>query len=303
MDVGVLTLNHQVVGATVFKEVSRTSLAAPYITHLTGRLLNEYPTALANMLRATLVNQAYLPEEVTTSFSEEFRKSYKGAEATKNRDVARDVAGYGVVSEADLFRSSDNCVVLMSEETIENDGCQFFELPLPENFLRSTRGTRELSITLAYSPVVRTTRIEYLATQIHYRLVTGVSLEEVQKHFSQEQKAETDVLKEARASNRDISSQLRNHGTVQSSRWTLKQCTPGEKWFVVVVQQDRDWNPSAAEKEAYSLVVTVADRDNEHAQLYTQMQALIAEQVVVMEQQQARLEAARVQNRGVNALG
>lgn len=295
---GVLTLNHQVVGATVFKEVSGTSLAAPYITHLAGRLLNEYPTASANMLRAMLVNQAYLPEEVTTSFSEEFRKSYKEAEATKNRDVARDVAGYGVVNEADLFRSSDNCVVLMSEETIENDSCQFFELPLPENFLRSTRGTRELSITLAYSPVVRTTRIEYLATQIYYRLVTGKSLEEVQKHFSQEQKAETDVLKEARASNRDISSQLRNHGTVQSSRWTLKQCTPGEKWFVVVVRQDRDWNPSAAEKEAYSLVVTVADRDNEHAQLYTQMQALIAEQVVVREQQQARLEAARVQNRG-----
>jgi mannitol/fructose-specific phosphotransferase system IIA component len=64
-----------------------------------------------------------------------------------------------------------------------------------------------------------------------------------------------------------------------------------------VVRQDRDWNPSAAEKEAYSLVVTVADRDNEHAQLYTQMQALLAEQAVVREQQQARLEAARVQYR------
>ncbi|WIV24055.1 S8 family peptidase [Pseudomonas sp. M2(2023)] len=295
---GVLTLNHQVVGATVFKEVSGTSLAAPYITHLAGRLLNHYPTASANMLRAMLVNQAYLPKEITTSFSEDFRKSYKEAKATLNRDVARDVAGYGAVNEADLFRSSDHCVVLMSEETIENDGCQFFELPLPENFLRSSRGTRELSITLAYSPVVRTTRIEYLATQINYRLVTGTSLDEVQKHFNQELKAKTEVLKEARSTNRDITAQLRNHGTVQSSRWTVKQCTPGEKWFVVVVRQDRDWNPSAAEKEAYSLVVTVADRDNEHAQLYTQMQALLAEQAVVREQQQARLEAARVQYRG-----
>ncbi|MEO6676802.1 MAG: hypothetical protein ABIO21_05440 [Pseudomonas sp.] len=190
--------------------------------------------------------------------------------ATWNRDVERDVAGYGVVSEADLFRSSDNTVVLMSEETIENDGCQFFELPLPEDYLRSARGTRELSITLAYSPVVRTTRIEYLATQIYYRLVTGTSLEEVQKHFSQEIKKTTEVLKEARDANRDISAQMRNHGTVQSSSWTFKQGKPGEKWFVVVVRQDRDWNPSAAEKEQYSLVVTVADRDNERAQLYTQ---------------------------------
>lgn len=290
---GVLTLNHQVIGATLFKEVSGTSLAAPYITHLAGRLLNEYPAASANLLRAMLVNQAYLPDEVVTSFSEEFKKSYKEAKATYNRDVARDVAGYGVVSDADLFRSSDNVVVLMSEETIENDGCQFFELPLPVDYLRSARGTRELSITLAYSPVVRTTRIEYLATQINFRLAIGTSLDEVQKHFSQELKAETEVLKEAKSSNRDISSQLRSRGTVQSSRWTLRQCKPGEKWFVVVVRQDRDWNPSAAEREPYSLVITVADRDNEHAQLYIQIQERIAEQAVARERQVA-LQAARL---------
>lgn len=292
---GVLTLNHQVVGTTLFKEVSGTSLAAPYITHLAGRLLNEYPTSSANLLRAMLVNQAYLPDEVASSFSEEFRKGYKEAKATYNRDVARDVAGYGAVSEADLFRSSDNAVVLMSEEAIENDGCQFFELPLPDEYLRATLATREISITLAYSPVVRTTRIEYLATQITYRLAIGTSLDEVQKHFNQEQKAETEVLKEAKSTNRDISSQLRNRGTVQSSRWTLRRCKPGEKWFVVVVRQDRDWNPSAAEKEPYALVVTVTDRDNEEAQLYTQIQQRLAEQAVAREQQKA---AARLQNRG-----
>lgn len=292
---GVLTFNHQVVGTTLFKEVSGTSLAAPYITHLAGRLLNEYPAASANLLRAMLVNQAYLPDEVVSSFSEEFRKGYKEAKGTYNRDVARDVAGYGVVSEADLFRSSDNVVVLMSEEAIENDGCQFFELPLPDDYLRSSLGTRELSITLAYSPVVRTTRIEYLATQITYRLAIGTSLDEVQKHFNQELKAETEVLKEAKYTNRDISSQLRNHGTVQSSRWTLKRLKPCEKWFVVVVRQDRDWNPSAAEKEPYALVVTVTDRDNEEAQLYTQIQHRLAQQAVEREQQKA---AARLQNRG-----
>jgi hypothetical protein len=292
---GVLTLNHEAIGAALFKEVSGTSLAAPYITHLAGRLLNEYPTASANLLRAMLVNQAYLPDEVTASFSEEFKKSYKEAKSTYNRDVARDVAGYGVVSDADLFKSSDNVVVLMSEETIENDGCQFFELPLPVDYLRSARGTRELSITLAYSPVVRTTRIEYLATQINFRLAIGTSLDEVQKHFSQELKTETEVLKEAKSSNRDISSQLRSRGTVQSSRWTLRQCKPGEKWFVVVVRQDRDWNPSAAEREPYSLVVTVADRDNEHAQLYTQIQERIAQQAVARERQEAQ-QVARLRS-------
>lgn len=90
---------------------------------------------------------------------------------------------------------------------------------------------------------------------------------------------------------------MSNHGTVQSSRWTFKRGKPGEKWFVVVVRQDRDWNPSAAEKEQYSLVVTVADRDNERAQLYTQIQTRINEQAMVREQQRAKQAAARLQNR------
>jgi len=109
-------------------------------------------------------------------------------------------------------------------------------------------------------------------------------------------KAEADVLKEARDGNRDISAQLRSRGTVQSSRWTFKQGKPGEKWFVVVVRQDRDWNPSAAEKEQYALVVTVADRDNERAQLYAQIQQRIAEQAVAREQERAKQD--RLKSRG-----
>lgn len=291
---GVLTLNHQIVGSTLFKEVSGTSLAAPYITHLAGRLLNEYPTASANLLRAMLVNQAYLQEEVSSTFSAEFKKAYKEDKNTYNREVARDVAGYGAVNESDLFRSSDNAVVLMSEESIENNACQFFELPLPADYLRSARGTRELSVTLAYSPAVRTTRVEYLATQISYRLVKGTSLDDVQKHFNQQKKAETETRNDDATTNRDISAQTRSRGTVQSSRWTFKQRKPNEKWFVVVIRQDREWNhPDVLVKEPYALVVTVADRDNENAKLYSQIQNLITQQVVAREQEKARL-----QNRG-----
>jgi len=293
---GVLTLNHQVIGNTVFKEVSGSSFAAPYITHLAGRLLNEYPAASSNLLRAMLVNQAYLPKQAFSAFSDELRKAYKADKSTYNREIARDVVGYGTVSENDLFRSSDNVVVLMSEEIIENDSCQFFELPLPADYLRSARATRELSVTLAYSPAVRTTRIDYLATQISYRLVKGTSLDDVQKHFNKLKKDETETRNDDATSNRDISAQARSRGTVQSSRWTFQQRKPNEKWFVVVIRQDREWiHPDVLEKEPYALVVTVADRDNETADLYNQIHALIQQQIAVREQLQA---AARLQSRG-----
>lgn len=288
---GVLTLNHQFQGNTIFKEISGTSFSAPYITHLAGRLLNEYPEASANLLRAMLVNHASLPNEIESTFSDDLKEAYKANKATWQRDISRDVGGYGQVSESDLFRSSDHCVVLMCEEAIEKDSCQFYELPLPASYLRRTKGIRELSVTLAYSPAVRTTRLDYLATQISYCLVKGESLEAVQKFFNHDNQDEAKTRNDDATLNRDISAQLRSRGTVQSSRWTFKQRNPAEKWFVVVTRQDKEWNhPDVLDKEPYALVVTVADRDNERAQLYTEIQATIAQQVQAREQvrQEAR---------------
>lgn len=286
---GVLTLNYQFQGNTLFKEICGTSFSAPYITYLSGRLLNEYPDASANLLRAMLVNHASLPSEIETTFPDEMRKGYKVNKATYNREISRDVAGYGQVNESDLFRSSDHCVVLMCEETIEKDACQFFELPLPASYLRKARGLRELSVTLAYSPAVRTTRLDYLATQISYRLVKGKSLDEVQAHFNKENQDEAETRNDDAATNRDISAQLRSRGTVQSSKWTFKQRNPDEKWFVVVIRQDREWNHlDVLVEEPYALVVTVSDRDNEQAQLYSEIQATLALQLQAREQARQR---------------
>nr|WP_276617398.1 S8 family peptidase [Pseudomonas syringae] len=286
---GVLSMNHQFQGNTLFKEISGTSFSAPYITHLAGRLLNEHPEASANLLRAMLVNHASLSNEVETTFSDDMRKGYKANKATYNREISRDVGGYGQVNEADLFRSSDHCVVLMCEESIEKDSCQFYELPLPTSFLRKARGARHLSVTLAYSPAVRTTRLDYLATQISYRLVKGSSLEEVQASFNYDKQEETQTRGDDAEQNRDITAQLRSRGTVQSSRWTFKQRNPEEKWFVVVIRQDREWNhPDVLDRESYALVVTVADRDNEHAQLYAEIQAKLKLQGQVREEARQR---------------
>lgn len=61
-----------------------------------------------------------------------------------------------------------------------------------------------------------------------------------------------------------------------------------------MIRQDREWNhPDVLDEEPYALVVTVADRDNEGAQLYTQIQAVIAQQVEVRERQQAERLHAR----------
>lgn len=274
---GVLACNSKFVGNTLFGEVSGTSFAAPYITHLAGRLYNYYPEASANLLRAMLVNHANMPYEVKDSFPADMQKNYKAAYA---RDAWRDVAGYGAVDESELFRSTENVVVLMSEDTIENNAHHFFELPLPSEFLRTQRAAREIRVTLSYFPAVRTTRLDYTATNMNFCLVKDVSLEAVQQHFNHDTQKLTSTRNDDATGNRDIGSELRSKGTVQSSTWRMKQRNPNEKWFVVVTRQDRDWGEAiSSEKEEYALVTTVADRENENAKLYENISLTIKQRV------------------------
>lgn len=65
--------------------------------------------------------------------------------------------------------------------------------------------------------------------------------------------------------------------TIYNNKWReLKlrgNSSPDFKWFVVVTRQDAtNWGDAlSSELERYALVVTVADRENEEAQLYTQI--------------------------------
>lgn len=261
---GVLVPNHDFIGATLLKDISGTSFSAPYVAHLAGRLLNTYPRASANLLRALLVNHADVPPACVAAFPEQMQKDM------------RQVVGYGKVNTDTLFRSTDDKVVLLTESAIENDSHQFYELPLPDEFLRSNRATRQIRVTLAYCPPVKTTRMEYMATKISYRLVKGKSLDEVQRHFNQNLKKEEESISDTSASNRTITSQERERCTVQSSIWTLKQLSTKQKWFVVVTRQDKEWGRAIClDEESYALVVSVSDHENLEARLYAQIQARV----------------------------
>ena len=270
---GVLSLNAQFIGHTVFAECQGSSFSAPYITHLAGRLLSYYPDASANRLRAMLVGQASIPQACIDTFDHTVSKHY--AKTHGRRTPALDLAGYGQVQAENLYRSDETAVVLMAEETIKNDSHQFFELPLPEEFFRSRRATRTLRVALAHTPAVRTTRIDYKATKLVFNLIRAKSLEEVQKHFHKEMQKEHPKLGDSVSSktNRHISSELRGKGTAQCSQWTFKQLKPGNKWYVVVTRQDAfGWGSAVSlEEEPYALVVTVTDRENEDARLYSQI--------------------------------
>ncbi|EKO3914041.1 S8 family peptidase [Vibrio metschnikovii] len=272
---GIMSLNSNFVGNTLFSVCHGTSFSAPYITHLAGRLLTNYPDASSNLLRAILVNNANMPDECLSTFTEQQSKEYSHNHSNRTPDV--EIAGYGVVNEENLYRSDESSVLLMAEDSIANDSYMFYELPLPKVFLRGNRSYRELKVSLSYTPAVRTTRLDYRATKIVFTLVKGNSLDEVQKHFNKDKQKDVNRLKESSSTNRRITSALRNKGTVQCSSWSFKQLSPRYKWFVVVTRQDSfGWGDNMSNlEEDYALVVTVTDKENQQAELYSQISEII----------------------------
>ncbi|WP_319549139.1 S8 family peptidase [Desulfogranum marinum] len=252
----------------LFADDSGTSFAAPHVSYLATLLQKEVPGISPDLTRALLVAHARIPEEVEQLLGD-------------NGNV-RAVCGYGMVYDRGLFRSLENEATLTTEGLIPNKKHHFYEIPVPDDFLSKGRRVREISLALAYTPYVRSTRIDYRASRVQFKLVAAENLDEVTKIFNQATDKETyeaikEIGTEMGAGNRNVSSTLRNKGTVQSATWYFKQFNSNAKLvnnrlFVVVTRHDFPWGElHSATDEKYALVVTFRDRENGKAKLYTQI--------------------------------
>ena len=243
-----------------------TSFSSPHIAHLAGKILTEQPKASNNAIRALLIAHAKIPEE--------------SVDALKHHDKAalRNIVGYGWVDVLALNRSLENDVTLITEEAIENKRHHFFEITIPEDFLTSGRRLREITVALAHTPPVRSTRVAYNAMRLDYRLIFAPNLEHVVKMFNRAtDKDEYERIPEHTGAS--VSPTLRSKGTVQVATWEFKQINiasklSNQKLFVAVTRNDYLWGePLTSTLENYALVVCIRDRSNMEARLYTQIQS------------------------------
>jgi hypothetical protein len=261
---GVVSLNGGYASGAAFKEDIGTSYAAPQVAHKAARLLAAEPDASPNLLRALIGAHARWPEACETLLGP--------GDRPEGRKRLLQLVGYGRVDDAALYRSLDHTVTLLAEERIGNDQYHFFELPLPDSFWANGRRSREIAVALAYSPEVRTTRLDYRRAKLWFTLVVATSLDEVTRAF---QRNREQGMSEHR-NRRWLPNDARKNGTLQVSRWAFMQApTRGDKVFVVVTRQDSAWSQEEhrAEEEPYALAVVLADREQANAQLYAQIQA------------------------------
>lgn len=261
---GVVSLNGGFSAGFNFKENIGTSYAAPLIAHKAARLLAEMPSATPNLLRALIGAHARWPPACETLLNPGGNKN--------DRKKLLHLVGYGRVDDSALFRSLDHTITLLAEEQIGNNQHHFFELPLPDSFWASGRRAREVTVALAYSPDVRTTRLDYRMSKLWFTLVTAGNLTQVTEAFRRNREQH---IKE-RDTNRWLNNDMRKGGTLQVSRWTFKRpIAAGDKVFVIVTRQDSPWSTGRDNQEPYALTTVFADREQGNANLYAEVRTLL----------------------------
>jgi hypothetical protein len=267
---GEVSFNKDFAQGRLLTEDVGTSYSAPSIAHIAARVLGVYPDASTNQIRSLLAAHSTTPPEVLSLFNQD-----------KSKTIL--TTGYGMIDEEALFRSLDDDLSIFANDSLSNKSHHFYEIPIPIEFWEGRKRLRQVSVSLAHTPLVRTTRIDYKTTRISFKLIKATSLEEVSQRFNNNIPIEETTNFKEHSNQKHINEQHRNYGTLQCSSWNFKQVNARErlkKFFVVVTRHDHPWAERLLQDdEDYSLVVKLKDKENEEARLLQQVENILQNRV------------------------
>lgn len=266
---GIVSMNSGFAAGYPFREDHGTSFAAPKIAHMAAKLAGRFPDNSVNLVRAILACHASWPEPAIQLLNRD--------DTPAGRESLLKLAGYGQIAKDALIESDEQVVTLYAEDRIGNNHNQFYELPLPDELWSAGRRQRQISIALAYTPEVRTTRLDYKQTKLSFTLVEADSLNQVADAFTRNR--EQGIPE--RSGGRAISGEMRKPGTLQASTWTflMPPRSGTRKMFVVITRQDTNWSTRQDADEPYALSVVIRDRENASINLHERIAAIVRARV------------------------
>lgn len=273
---GIVSMNAGFASGRPLREDHGTSFAAPKIAHIAAKLAGRFPENSVNLVRAILACHASWPKPAIQLLNPD-------DDAAGQKSLLK-LVGYGRIAKDTLIESDEQVVTLYTEDRIGNNHNQFYELPLPDELWSVGKRQRQISIALAYSPEVRTTRLDYKQTKLSFSLVEADSLSQVADAFT---RGRAQGLQERNGGT--ICGKSRKPGTLQASTWTFQLAprTGQRKLFIVVTRQDANWSTNQDADESYALSVVIQDRENINVNLHERISAIV--QARVQERARARV--------------
>lgn len=242
-----------------------TSFAAPRVARVAADVLQTYPNASGNLVRALLALSARVPDPVADAFGNE---------------VGR-VSGSGLPLAERATASSASRVVLMGEFSLGTDTVAIHPLPIPDAF-RSGRAARSIRVALAFDPPVRRTRREYLAGQMRFDLLRASTLEEVSAWYQQQDPDEPLRLPGDRRRLRlEPGTNATSNSTVsvREVRRKFFYEDDGDTYFIAVTHQSRAW--ASRGQQAYALAVALEEEERQDVDLYADLRQRVRPRVRV----------------------
>lgn len=260
---GILSLHHKYTDR-LFSTFTGTSFSAPLVSHKAALLLDKFPDASANTIRSLLALSAEQPNQALKKLGSTHEK------------MNYEVLGYGHSDIEHALFSDDGRVVLMAEGLLSVDQFAIYEVPIVEDF-QKTSGTREIRVALAFDPPVRRTRKDYSGVRMQFDLIRGSNIDSVYDAYRELITNEADGKKES-APPKLLSNQkcdfspainLRKAGTLQCGKFTAKRdiSAYGDAYFLVVRCVGRWVDPG--EVQPYSLAVML--RHSAEIKLYERL--------------------------------
>jgi len=291
---------HDIIGAhydflhgNPFAKDAGTSMSTPMISHHLAKLMNRFPNAKRNLIKALLIASAEIPENKPSPIPK-LMKSGNGKPWIQNLNIY----GYGKPIFENAIFSDDKRVLLKHEGKIGLDQDQFFQINLPANFL-TTRGRKDISITLVFDPPTDREQTSYLGAIMDFKLFMNKPVEKIEEKFSVSienmdepftphglEKFEIHLLPGSRKRTKGV--HIKGHVT-----YTNLQKNPKidlTKPLVLVVMCKNRWIKNESYEQNYALVVTI--KHSELIDLYNQIknknQIQISEDVALKQRAQIR---------------
>ena len=192
--------------------------------------------------------------------------------------------GYGKISEQS-FISTDNTVTLFAEDKLPLRSFHLYKIPVPENFLK-VRAEKSITISMAYNPVTRMSRKEYLANNLWIEIFRRIDEETLIKYKAKRETStdtEEDFKKLPDAYKiKDFSPgyDALQKSTLQQRRWHKSALGGSDlSWpgndepyiYILISGKERFKYAQQEQPQPYALCVTFSYDSEENIDLYNQL--------------------------------
>jgi hypothetical protein len=256
----IMTLNKNFQGSSLFKAYVGTSFSAPRVANLAAKLFTKFPNASSNLIRGLIADSAQIPTNIPSFLDSDFKN-------------LQTIYGYGQPNFERAAYSTENQVLLLEDhQSLPVGKYCIYEVPaLPREFVE-TKGTKTLSVTLAFDPPTRHTRGDsYLGITMEFHLFKNVPKEKLTQAFTDAKKNKDSDFTEIPIGHLNknkikLSPNLttRKKGTLQKGQHQFKS----PKWkyedkpLYLVVACNKKWvDPEEFPSQRYALVVSIAHSD------------------------------------------